>query len=517
MVQHLARDLGNLRHGDHLCLPYDDTDEETSAVVPFIAEGLARGERCVYITDTHRREDLLSALSDAGVNASRALDRGALFVRTPQEVYFRSGKFDPDDTLALADELLAGALADGFIGLRGSGELSAVRDRGVSWADLFSYEIRFNERFARRPIAALCRYHRPAAPPGRIADALRAHPTAIVGGRVCRNSYYEKPDIALAGDAERVEWMLYQLRRSSADDLRSLAMTRSLARETSRLSAENQSRAQAAEELEHAILMRDRFLDDLARELAAPVAGLTAEIEALAGVAPAYERRGRDERTASSTLVRHVKRLGAVVEQLKEVSRLTNRRALMPAEDVDLCDVARTTVLRNRDRMAALGSPVVLHAESRIQGRWERRRLEQLLTNLLLSAARLGAGHPVDLELGIDGGAALISVRYRGAPRPRDDEGGVFDPGASDHAARPQAGEGRVGLWVAREIASAFGGSLRLPGTAPEGDKTEGDKTEGDKTEGGGAARGDSVISVELPRSGRRAGTSAPVPRTPHG
>jgi signal transduction histidine kinase len=496
MVEHLTRDLGSLRHGDHLCLPYDHVDEKTDAVIPFIAEGLGRGERCVYIADADQREALLGALSNAGVNASRALDRGSLWLRTPQETYFRSGKFDPSDMLALLDELIAGAQTDGFVGVRGSGEASAAEDHGISWSDLYSYELGFNERFAGRPIVALCRYHRGAAPPAHIADALRAHPTAIVNGRVCRNSYYEKPDVALAGDAERVEWMLHQLRRSSASDLRALAMTHTLAGETSRLAAENQSRAHTEVELERAIRMRDRFLDDLTRELAAPVAGLTAEIEALAGISPAYERRGRDERTASAALVRHVKRLGSVVEQLKEVSRITNRQTAIPLESIDLCDVARQIALRNRERMAAMGSGVVFHTEPRIQGQWDRRRLEQLLTNLLLSAARLGAGHPIDLELATDGGWALISVRYRGAARSCEDEGGVFDGGVPDGASPPTARpeDGRIGLWVAREIASAFGGSLRLPGAAPE-------------------SNGAAVISVELPRSGTRVRYGVPAPR----
>ncbi len=501
MVEDLTRDLGSLRHGDHLCLPYDHVDEKTDAVVPFIAEGLARGERCVYIAELDQRGALLGALSAAGVNASRALDRGSLWLRTPQETYFRSGKFDPDDMLALADELIAGAVADGFVGVRGSGEVAAVQapgqDREINWADLYSYEVRFNERFARRPIVALCRYQRGTSPPAHIADALRAHPTAIVSGRVCRNSYYEKPDVALAGDAERVEWMLHQLRRSSASDLRALAMTRTLAGETSRLSAENHSRAQATEELEQAVRMRDRFLDDLTRELAAPVAGLTAEIDSLGGISPAYERRGPGERTASAALVRHLKRLGSVVEQLKEASRLTNRQAVIPLESMDLCDVARQVALRNRERMNAMGSGVRLHCPPYIQGCWHRRRLEQLLTNLLLSAARLGAGHPVDLELATDGGSALISVRYQGAPRACDDEGGVFDGRAHDHASPPSApgANDRVGLWVAREIASAFGGSLHLPGDTP--------------------AKDGAVISVELPRSGTRSRYGMPAPPPP--
>ena len=177
---------------------------------------------------------------------------------------------------------------------------------------------------------------------------------------------------------------------------------------------------------------------------------------------------------------------------------------MIPLESVDLVDVARQVALRNRERLAALGSGVVFHSEPRIQGHWDRRRLEQLLTNLLLSAARLGAGQPIDLELATDGGAALISVRYQGAPRSCDDEGGVFEGGAPTATSPPPAGEGRVGLWVAREIASAFGGSLRLPGAENDG----------------GPAR--AVISVELPRSGARSrryrgtsvpsGTSAPCP-----
>ena len=496
MVEHLAHDLGSLRHGAHLCLPYDDVDERNQAVIPFIAEGLARGERCVYLIDTDQRESLLGALSGAGVNASRALDRGALWLRTPEETYFRSGKFDPDDTLALADELIAGALGDGFSGVRGSGEIASSEQHGVAWEQIFAYEVRFNERFARRPFVAMCRYHRAVSPASTIAGALRTHPTAIVSGRLCHNSYYERPEVALAGDAERVEWMLRQLRRSSASDLRALAMTRSLARETSRLSAENQTRAHTEEELERALRLRDRFLAELTHELAAPVAGLSAEIEALAGATPGDRQgQGHDDRTASAALVKHLKRLGAVVEQLKEVSRITNRQGVLPPEDVDLVEVARQVVLRNRDRLAALGPGATLRTEAGIEnihGRWDRRRLEQLITNLVLSAAQLGAGRPVDLELASDAGLALISVRYRGTAEASDDDANLLDRAARPAQPQTPTDGGRVGLWVAREIASAFGGTLRLPGCGGDGT---------------------AVVTVELPRSGPRSRLQPPRSR----
>jgi signal transduction histidine kinase len=492
MVEHLARDLGSLRHGDHLCLPYDDSDERNQVIVPFIGEGLARGERCVYVLEADQHPQLLSLLAQGGVNAGRAVARGALWLRTPAEMYFRTGKFDPDDTLALVDELIEGALADGFSGVRGSGEICAPDRTGVPWPTMLSYEARFNERFAKRPFIALCRYHRADSPPAMIADALRTHPTVIAGARVCRNPYYEKPDIALGADrdAERVEWMLHQLRRSSFNDRRAQEITRSLAGETSRLAAENQSRAHVEADLERAVRMRDRFLDELTKELAGPVAGLAVELQALAHGSAGGERRGREDRGVPAARVAalgdHVKRLGAVMEELSEVSRLTSRHAVPPAEELDLADVVRRITLRNRERLAAAGSSVSLRTEARIQGRWDCRRVEQLVTNLLLSAAKFGAGQAIDVDLTTDGGTAIMTVRFRGAPRLADEEEGAWGHALRQRASDPRGRDAGAGLWVAREIAGALGGTVQISPCADTGP-------------------GVTVVSVELPRSGSRA------------
>ena len=498
MVEHLACDLGSLRHGDHLCLPYDDSDERDQVIVPFIGEGLARGERCVYIVEAEQHDPLLTMLAAAGVNASRALARGALWLRTPAEMYLRSGKFDPDDTLALVDELIEGALAEGFSGVRGSGQISAPDPTGIPWQTMLSYEARFNERFAKRPFVALCRYHRAESPPGMIADALRTHPTVIAGGRLCRNSYYEKPDIALGAgrDAERVEWMLHQLRRTSFNDQRAQEITRSLAGETSRLAAENQSRAHVEQDLERAVRMRDRFLDDLTKELAGPVAGLTVEIQALARGSARDERRGREESVVPAARVAalgdHVKRLGAMIEELGEVSRLTSRHAAPAGEELDLADVVRRITLRNRERLAAARATVSLRTEARVQGRWDCRRVEQLVTNLLLGAAKLGAGKAIDVELATDGGTAIMTVFFRGTPRLGDEHeqeherDGAWGDALRQRSRDPHARDAGAGIWVAREIASALGGTVRVT-TSPDG------------------SPGVTAITVELPRSGARA------------
>ena len=70
-----------------------------------------------------------------------------------------------------------------------------------------------NERFARRPIAALCRYPRTAVPAERVRDLLRTHPIAIVRGESCENPFYERPEIVLSRRREtRLDWQFRQLR-----------------------------------------------------------------------------------------------------------------------------------------------------------------------------------------------------------------------------------------------------------------------------------------------------------------
>ena len=49
MTTELERRLCGLRAGQHCCLVYESIAEQMAAVVPFVWEGLARKECCVYI------------------------------------------------------------------------------------------------------------------------------------------------------------------------------------------------------------------------------------------------------------------------------------------------------------------------------------------------------------------------------------------------------------------------------------------------------------------------------------
>ncbi len=71
---HLPASLG---FGDHICLLYSSAAEQMATVAPFVQEGLSRGERCVYVTETGM-EDVSTALAAAKVDVPSARHRGAL-------------------------------------------------------------------------------------------------------------------------------------------------------------------------------------------------------------------------------------------------------------------------------------------------------------------------------------------------------------------------------------------------------------------------------------------------------
>ena len=67
-----------LGQGDHLCLVYEDHAAQLKSVARFVAIGLERNERCLYIADDRQSEDVLTALYDSGVDVDRQIDRKAL-------------------------------------------------------------------------------------------------------------------------------------------------------------------------------------------------------------------------------------------------------------------------------------------------------------------------------------------------------------------------------------------------------------------------------------------------------
>ncbi len=133
-----------LNSSRHVCAFFRTHDERYGVLLPFIKEGIDRGERAFHIVDPALRRDHLQRLRDAGIDTSGAEASNQLEVRVWEEAYLRGGHFDQDSMLALIEEVLQAGPAHGFPLTRLVAQMEwALEDRpGVD--DLVEYETRLN-------------------------------------------------------------------------------------------------------------------------------------------------------------------------------------------------------------------------------------------------------------------------------------------------------------------------------------------------------------------------------------
>ncbi len=213
MNSHLARQMSGLRHGDHTCLVYESEEEQLRALVPFIAEGLRRGECCYFTGNERSIGQVASALRGAGVEADREQKRGALSLSTPKESYLKTGRFDMEEQFGQFAAMIDQVRGDGFGGLRHAGQMDWAIEHEQDPETLIEYEAKLNDIVPGLRLTGLCQYDRRRFPSEIIRDAIRTHPVVVLRDEVCPNHLYEPPELFLNGHSaeRRVQWMMRQL------------------------------------------------------------------------------------------------------------------------------------------------------------------------------------------------------------------------------------------------------------------------------------------------------------------
>jgi signal transduction histidine kinase len=441
MTQDLSAQMAAVSHGDHLCLVHDTPEEQLAATVPYLAEGLASRQRCVYISEGATPGALLAGLAAAGVDVEAEVARGALVLASVRDIFLPGGCFSPDAMIAFLEATAAAALADGWTGVRATGEMSWALGPEEGCNRLIEYEARLNEFFAGSSMSAICQYDRSRFPAELVEGVLRTHPSIVVGSRLRENPYYEPPELVLAPASarRRVEWMLERL-------------------------------TAAAERLPgDAREAQSTFLSTISHELRTPLNAIVGYTELMdSGMAGelTLPQRGHLARIGANT-----HHLLEIVEQLLTYSRMEAGRETVRLESVELNGLLRAVARRVEPRASARGLRWRISLpESPTLASTDPVKVRQIVSNFLSNAVKFTERGEVELSLTAEGDHFVVRVADTGIGVPPELREEIFAPfrQADDALTRRAEGMG-VGLAVTRGLAEALGGAAYVECTSPRG------------------------------------------------
>ncbi|NNG25586.1 hybrid sensor histidine kinase/response regulator [Telluria aromaticivorans] len=204
---------------------------------------------------------------------------------------------------------------------------------------------------------------------------------------------------------------------------------------------------------------KDEFLATLSHELRNPLAPMRSALEVLK---LKFAREPESDRLLA-VFERQLHHLTHLVDDLMEVSRITQDKMELRRETVELSALARAAVCdtagmmdgaRHRLDLDLPATPVMVDADPT--------RINQVIVNLLTNAAKYTPdGGAIALSLHVDAGAAVLAVRDSGIGLPVHALATVFDMFSQLEPAleRSKGGLG-IGLALVRGIVELHGGEI---------------------------------------------------------
>jgi two-component system CheB/CheR fusion protein len=214
-----------------------------------------------------------------------------------------------------------------------------------------------------------------------------------------------------------------------------------------------------AAELAEADRRKDEFLAILAHELRNPLAPVTNAVEIL-------RMNGLpqpDSRRAIALIDEQMQHMTRLIDDLLDVSRFTRGTLELRKEELELSQVLRSAVEKNRQFINESGVELIVALPSRpVNLNADRVRLTQVLSNLLSNAAKYTErGGSITLRAEREGNEVAMSVRDTGIGIPPDKLDHIFEIFAQLDVSleRTRGGLG-LGLTLVKRLVELHGGKV---------------------------------------------------------
>ena len=206
--------------------------------------------------------------------------------------------------------------------------------------------------------------------------------------------------------------------------------------------------------------MRRRFVADVSHELRTPVSSIAAAAETLAETDPADPEAPQ----LVELVRRQAQRMRELIDDLTDLSLIESGEVALSPEKVELGALAAETAEELRGAASSRNVSIRVEGADRITVEGDRRRLGQILRNLLDNAVKFSpAGGTVRIRIDRSDGKPSLSVEDEGPGIPSAEQDRIFQRfyqvDRSRSKVRPGTG---LGLAIVKHLAQLHGAEVQV-------------------------------------------------------
>jgi signal transduction histidine kinase len=163
-----------------------------------------------------------------------------------------------------------------------------------------------------------------------------------------------------------------------------------------------------------------------------------------------------------------VNKLLKVAEDVLNVARISGGELKLTRETCHLAAIVSEVAERYGEDAKNAQCAVQIHADTSVIGEWDREQIERVVVNLFTNAIKFGAGKPIEISVSWQAGEACLQVKDAGIGIAEDDQRKLFKRFERIAPLTHFGGFG-LGLYIAREIVNAHGGTIRVTSALGQG------------------------------------------------
>lgn len=155
-------------YGTHLCAFYETDSGRLKLSLPFLLDGLQKGDRCFLIASSEVQAHILQELRDVRPSIDKDIKEDRLIVM--------EGLSSAAAMYAFFEKAFLEASKHGIQGLRVLGDMAWCLHKDLALEELNEFETRYNNGLGKRfPVISLCQYDARIFPGVAILGALKCH------------------------------------------------------------------------------------------------------------------------------------------------------------------------------------------------------------------------------------------------------------------------------------------------------------------------------------------------------